>query len=283
MASSNNSYEASFRDLIHDHNAKRWTDLETRLLDIVVVDGESLPRGHFRDYLHNDLAGEGDTKEVRIDAILVDVDSKSIAARLINHVTLVESTKAFEYQEIVLANFINNLLSNWQTVRDEDGFRSREPTVPCTPLSSSSSFNNPPSPLKTPAELKSFYRSYINSINEKTMAKEFDNFCQPKLNHNGRELTIAEYIPLISNSQDAIEGLHFHVQELFADGETQQVAARLQFTGTPVKEWAGAKPNGKPVNFHEHVMYQLEHGRISRVWSTIELDVYRNEMGKAIS
>ncbi|KAK2031782.1 hypothetical protein LX32DRAFT_637000 [Colletotrichum zoysiae] len=210
--------------------------------------------------------------------MLVDADTPGIAARLINRVTPAAS-EPFEYQEIVFANFAGNLLSAWQTVRDEDGYRNRETAVPTTP----SSFSALPSrrtPFSTSsAELKSFYQSYIKSINDKTMSREFDIFCQPVLKHNDRELTIAEYIPLISDSQDAIEGLHFDIQDLFADEETQQIAARLEFTGTPVKEWGGARPNGAPVRFHEHVMYQLEQGKISRVWSTIEMDLYRKQMG----
>ncbi|KDN65322.1 putative SnoaL-like polyketide cyclase [Colletotrichum sublineola] len=225
MAGFHTSPETIFRGMIHDQNTKRWQDLESRLQPAVNVDGESLPRDRFRDRLLNDLAGDGDTKEVKIDAMLVDADTPSIAARLINRVVPAAS-KPFEYQEIVFANFTGSLVSTWKTVRDEDGFRSREPA------------------------------------------------------HNDRELTIAEYIPLISDSQDAIDGLHFDIQDLFADEETQRIAARLEFTGTPVKEWGGARPNGTAVRFHEHVIYQLEQGKTSRVWSTIELDLYRKQMGK---
>ncbi|EFQ31290.1 SnoaL-like polyketide cyclase [Colletotrichum graminicola] len=281
MAPFDNSPEASFRGMIHDQNTKRWQDLESRLQPDVVVDGESLPIGRFRDHLLRDLVGDGDTKEVKIDAMLVDADTPSIAARLINRVTPAAS-EPLEYQEIVFANFAGSLLSTWQTVRDEDGCRNREPVVPPTPPSFSALPNRERSFSKPSAELKSFYQSYIKSINEKTMSREFDIFCQPVLRHNGRELTIAEYIPLISDSQDAIDGLHFDIQDLLADAETQQIAARLEFTGTPVKEWGGARPNGASVRFHEHVIYQLEQGKIARVWSTIELDLYRKQMGKDV-
>ncbi|KAK2007936.1 SnoaL-like polyketide cyclase [Colletotrichum eremochloae] len=279
MAGFDNSPETIFRGMIHDQNTKRWQDLESRLQPAVNVDGESLPRDRFRDRLLNDLAGDGDTKEVKIDAMLVDADTPSIAARLINRV-IPAASKPFEYQEIVFANFTGSLLSTWKTVRDEDGFRSREPAVPPTPPSPTALPNRQTSCPKSSAELKSFYQSYINSINEKTMSQEFGRFCQPVLKHNDRELTIAEYIPLISDSQDAIDGLYFDIQDLFADEETQRIAARLEFTGTPVKEWGGARPNGTAVRFHEHVIYQLEQGKISRVWSTIELDLYRKQMGK---
>ncbi|CCF32378.1 SnoaL-like polyketide cyclase [Colletotrichum higginsianum] len=284
MASSDGRYETVFRKIVHDQNAQRWRELETSLQPTVVVDGCPAPKGRFRGYLLGDHAGDEGEREVRIDAILVDANTHSIAARLINRVTLGDSSEPFEYQEVVFAKFTDNLLSSWQTLRDEDGFRNREPSVastPSSPPSPSSSDANQLPLSKTLAELDIFYRGYIKTINEKTMAQEFDRFCRQKLQHNGRELTIAEYIPLISDSQDAIEGLHFRIQEVFTDASTQQIGARLEFTGTPVNEWGGAKPNGESVVFHEHVMYQLEHGRISRVWSTIELDVYRSQMGTA--
>ncbi|KAK2055610.1 SnoaL-like polyketide cyclase [Colletotrichum caudatum] len=281
MASLDSSPEASFRGMIHDQNTKRWQDLENRLRPAIIVDGESLPRGLFRDHLLHDLAGDGDTKEVKIDAMLVDADTPSIAARLINRVTPAAS-KPFEYQEIVFANFAGNLLSAWRTVRDEDGCRDRATAVPTTPSSLPALPGRRASFPKSSAELKSFYQSYIRSINERTMSREFHIFCQPVLRHNDRELTIAEYIPLVSDSQDAIEGLHFDIQDLLADEGTQQIAARLEFTGTPVKEWGGARPSGASVRFHEHVMYQLEQGKISRVWSTIELDLYRRQMANDV-
>ncbi|TQN66948.1 hypothetical protein CSHISOI_08491 [Colletotrichum shisoi] len=285
MASSDARYETVFRKIVHDQNAQRWRQLETSLQPTVVVDGCPVPKGRFRGDLLGDHAGDEGNREVRIDAILVDTNAHSIAARLISRVTLGDASEPFEYQEVVFAKFTDNLLSSWQTLRDEDGFRNRESSSVASAPSSAPSPSSPDAnrlpPLRTPAELELFYRDYIKTINEKTMAREFDRFCQPKLRHNGRELTVAEYIPLISDTQDAIEGLHFGIQEVFTDASTQQIGARLEFTGTPVKEWGGAKPNGESVLFHEHVMYQLERGRISRVWSTIELDLYRSQMGTA--
>ncbi|WYZ42601.1 hypothetical protein EsH8_VI_000300 [Colletotrichum jinshuiense] len=271
--SSHSSLESAFREICRGPNLQQLEKWERYIHTTITVDGHSQSRAQFLDQLHN-RTGAGDTREVRPDVILVDVDAEGIAARLIHRVIsagLPDQTS--ESQEIVFAYFVDGRLTRWHSVRDVDGVTAHEQDpAPSQPSPGRSA------PAAGPADLKSFYGAYIDSINAKTMARDFDRFCQPELRHNGRRLSIAEYIPLISDSQDAIRGLHFHIQQLLVDEGAQRIAARLEFTGTPVREWGGVRPNGKPVNFHEHVIYQLEDSRILNVWSTIELDVYREQM-----
>ncbi|KAK1623588.1 hypothetical protein BDP81DRAFT_331862 [Colletotrichum phormii] len=237
--------------------------------------GEDCLTGDFAHRLNRPF-GTNSTNVVKIDTILVDGFSSNLAARLINRTTLRDSGTVFEYAEIVFAEFMNDSLLGWRSLRDEDAVFSREvSTVPTTPSPPPAS---QPSSTMSVQEMKAFYQRYIKCINDKTMTRDFAQFCQPELIHNDRKFSIAEYIPLISESQDAIDDLYFEIDEMVADDETQQIAARLEFTGTPMKEWGGAKPNGNEVEFHEHVIYQLEDGKISRVSSVIELDVYRQQM-----
>ncbi|CCF47330.1 hypothetical protein CH063_04122 [Colletotrichum higginsianum] len=91
-------------------------------------------------------------------------------------------------------------------------------------------------------------------------------------------MPLEEYRRGVEGSREAISGLRFEIQELLVDDETQQVAARLQITGTPVAEFAGARPNGKAVKFHEHCMYRFDKGKIALVWATMELDAYRRQL-----
>ncbi|OHE98151.1 SnoaL-like polyketide cyclase [Colletotrichum orchidophilum] len=273
MSSSRKNLEATFRDIIDKCNSGTEEGLESVLHATVGFNGSDCLRRDFPERL-NGRDGVHSTNVVKIDTILLDEHGR-VAARLINKTTLRDTNKVFEYAEIIFADFTNNALLTWQTLRDEDGIQSQQSTIPVTP--------SPPSAVRSSSamssrDLKSFYQRYIDCINKKTMAEEFARFCQPELIHNDHKLSIAEYTPLISDSQHAIEGLLFTIELLFMDEETQQIAARLEFTGTPVQEWGGAKPNGKAVKFHEHVMYQLEDGKISRVWSVLELDAYRQQM-----
>lgn len=274
MASTPGTSVASvFRSLIRHLDEQEWDEVQPKVQPSIDYNGQSLAATVFFASESHSLS-PGMKLDRKLDTIIVDTSSDAIAVRCINCAGVSESTGgSYEFQEIIFAWFIDNRLARWQSLRDEDGSKSRHHLVHRTPI-----FTGDPSSRDDQLHLKELYKAYINSINEKTMERDFECFCQPELEHNGRRLTIAEYIPLISDSQDAIQSLHFHVEELLADEETQQIAARLEFTGTPVREWGGAKPNGKSVKFHENVMYQLHQGKLARVWSVIELNVYRQQM-----
>ncbi|KAL0936194.1 SnoaL-like polyketide cyclase [Colletotrichum truncatum] len=263
------------RSLVHYLDEQNWEKVESSLEPTINYNGQLQSATEFFSQQSN-LVDPSNRLERKFDSVILDGNGDSVAARIIHCVALPESPEAgFEFQEIVFAWFANNRLSRWQALRDEDGFQARHATVYKTPHESYT--GRVPSPDAS-LDLEEHYRAYINSINRKTMDSDFAHFCQPELEHNGRKLSISEYIPLISDSQSCIQGLSFHVQELLVDNRTQQIAARLEFTGTPVKEWGGPKPNGKPVHFHEQVMYQLNEGKIVRVWSVVELDAYRKQL-----
>ncbi len=58
-----------------------------------------------------------------------------------------------------------------------------------------------------------------------------------------------EYRGLMEDSFNAISGLVFNVTRLVVDKDTQQIAARIEFSGVPVRKYAGVEPNGNEVRF----------------------------------
>ncbi|KAF4969111.1 hypothetical protein FZEAL_10287 [Fusarium zealandicum] len=267
-----------FSNIIDCQNSKRWETLERYLQPTVNNNGQSQPREAFISYLQPGFDEEG--KQSRLDSHLVDVTSQALAARLIISQTVVQEGKedgpaveTFQYQAIVLAWFVDGRLSRWQALQDDETYRTRQPSATSTPQAILTR------PSSTPSiDLKMRYHDYIKSINNKTMEAHFHKFCQPTVMHNDREMTTADYISLIGESQECIRDLNFKVQDILVDNQSGQVAARLEFTGVPVAKWANAEPNGKGVRFHEHVMYWLDGGRISWVWSILELDEYRKQL-----
>lgn len=82
----------------------------------------------------------------------------------------------------------------------------------------------------------------------------------------------------MEDAQEAIPDMIFQVVDLIVDEDKQQVAARLEFTGTPVKNWEDVEPNGKEVNFSEQAFYWFEKGKICSVVSVVDMEAYRKQM-----
>ncbi|KAF5533207.1 polyketide cyclase [Fusarium phyllophilum] len=250
------------KSILNARSETKWETLESLFQPSMLIDTTSQPRDTFIENLRS-----ASGVSVRLDSCVVDVNAQAVAGRDIKTETLPDGER-YEYQEIILTWFFDGRLATLKQLKDGDSRSARQTTTP-----------SPLEELKpTSLDVAALYREYIKSINSKTMDATFDKFCQPSVTHNTVEKTIAEYISLISESQSAIQDLYFDIQDLIVDKDAGRVAARLEFTGLPVKTWAGAEPNGKSVKFHEHVMYWLDEGKIHWVWSVVDLDTYRKQL-----
>ncbi|KAH6970146.1 hypothetical protein DER45DRAFT_551494 [Fusarium avenaceum] len=262
---------AVLEKIISTQNEGEWTILESLVQPNIFIDGDSRQRNEFIADLRSRVQSGSTSK---LDSYVVDTNAQAIAARIIKTETA-SSTERFQYQEIILAWFVNGRLSNLKTLRDNDARRAKQAAETAT-----SSLLQDAKP--TSIDLDALYRAYIKSINDQTMEANFETFCEPIVSHNAVEKTVAEYIALIQESQSAIKGLHFEIQDLIVDNDLGRVAARLEFTGVPVKRWADADATGDSVRFHEHVMYWFDEGRMHWVWSIVGLDAYRKQLNVEI-
>jgi predicted ester cyclase len=127
-------------------------------------------------------------------------------------------------------------------------------------------------------DLAQFYTAYIRCINQQTMKTDLHKYCHSVVSWCGRGLPIDEYRSLMEDSFEAISGLVFGVRDLIVDEERQQICSRIEFTGTPVRSYAGVEPTGKPVKFAEHAIYWLEAGKIAKVVTVIDWQSYRKQL-----
>ena len=255
---------SSLEAILSAQHDAQWDKLESLVQPTVAINNKSLRREAFIAQLQSNVADNNIT--AKFDSSVVDVDAQAVAARVIR-------TKAsiIQYQEIILAWFKDSQISAIKSLQDNDARRAEEPSATETPAHLLENANS------TTLDLGSIYRDYIKCINDKTMEATFENFCKPVVTHNIHEKTIAEYISLIQESQEAIQGLYFDIQDFLVDKQSGRVAARLEFTGVPVRTWAGAEPSEQAVKFHEHVMYWFDEGKIHWVWSIVDLDTYREQ------
>jgi predicted ester cyclase len=105
--------------------------------------------------------------------------------------------------------------------------------------------------------LRQFYLDYLAAINAKNWA-QVSSFAQASVVHNGRSMSGVEYATMIDETSGVFPGIFFVPEMLLCDDEKGEIACRIRFDFE----------NGRK-SFFEHVFYQLEGGKIARVWSMI--------------
>jgi predicted ester cyclase len=90
-------------------------------------------------------------------------------------------------------------------------------------------------------------------------------------------MTRQQYAGMIAQDVRAIPDLSFRIDLCVTSHDV--VACRLWFDCTPEREFAGITPTGRRVTFAEHVFYRFRDGRIERVWSLIDTNAVRDQLG----
>ncbi|KAJ7484079.1 hypothetical protein B0H11DRAFT_1723087 [Mycena galericulata] len=193
-----------------------------------------------------------------------------LAARL--RVKVTQNDASFEYARHMVCKFSSGKIDELYDILDTDERQQRKRTIEPVPVVPSR-LSDPPA-----VDLVQFYKDYLTCINGRTMKSDLHRFCQPQVTWGGRPHALDEYRMLMEDSFDAISGLRFNLRYIIVDAQKQQIAARLDFAGTPVKEYAGAQPTGRSVQFSEHAFYWLENGKIAAVLTVIDWDSYRRQL-----
>lgn len=240
-----------------------WNKAEALLAVEIIVNGKAVARHAYVQILQKE-----NVRTKKLDICIIDDESGAIAARLLHLETGGSLSPREQFTEQTLFSFTDGKISTIQSLTGPYSTADRKETDTIekeTPLSGTNQENN----------LRQFYTKYIDSINSLTMEATFGSFCQDAVTHNNHRYKRDEYREMIESSFEEISGLHFTIERLLVNHQTQQVAARLAFTGVPTKEFRGIQPTGKGVIFSEHAFYQLEQGKIKQVWSLLDLEAYR--------
>jgi len=78
---------------------------------------------------------------------------------------------------------------------------------------------------------------------------------------------------------DAFPDVHFVVEELIQLGDRLAVRATLE--GTPEGEFAGISATGKRMKVYDFVMYRISDGKITEVWSLVDMQGLRDQLGES--
>ena len=128
----------------------------------------------------------------------------------------------------------------------------------------------------TRQDISELYRGYIDCLNRQAWP-ELGRFVHQEAHYNGQRIGLSGYREMLENDFRAIPDLRFVINLLIAD--SAHVAARLCFDCTPVGELFGLPVNGKRVSFTENVFYEIRDGRIAQVFSVIDKEAVRAQIG----
>jgi predicted ester cyclase len=125
-------------------------------------------------------------------------------------------------------------------------------------------------------DLEEIYRRYIAVLNDRRF-EDLDDFVHPRLTYNGESWTREEYRSLLVDSARSIPDLHYDIALLVVGPD--HIACRLWFACRPQGDFLGVPVDGRHVSFAEHVFYRLRAGMIEDVWSLIDTDAIRRQLG----
>ncbi len=120
------------------------------------------------------------------------------------------------------------------------------------------------------------YRGYLTCLDERRFG-DLAAFVHDPVVHNDRRLTLGEFQYLLRRDVAEIPDLAYGIELLVVAGE--QVACRIRFDCTPVTAFRGLPCAGRRISFVEHVLYRFRDGRIAQIWSVIDTDAIRDQLG----
>ena len=118
------------------------------------------------------------------------------------------------------------------------------------------------------AALEEFYRAYIDCLNRQDWST-LGQYVHGDVSHNTRRFGLNGYRAMLENDFAQIPDLKFIIALMVCD--EARIAARLMFDCSPKGEFQGLPVNGRRVRFAEHVIYEMKDGKISQVWSMIDV------------
>jgi predicted ester cyclase len=261
-------------------NARDWQAAQAVLSPTTNVNGEDTPA----EALVQKVAGLsmiGPDLVSTIDYLLPSPCGTKAFSRIIHRFTLTQDVMGakatgapVEFAEASFFFATEGKISKIYTILDFDGMRSGAAEVRKVAPTMTA---NAPAPAGF--DLLASYKSYVDCVQRGPTVEELSKYCHERMIVNNQEIALEQFIATLNGAKATIEGMHWDLVEAIVDEEKQQIATRVILTGTPVAEFAGKAPNGKGVEFPEHVLYQLEGGKIKQMVQLMDLEVYRTSLG----
>ncbi|RKF65988.1 hypothetical protein GcM3_114016 [Golovinomyces cichoracearum] len=125
---------------------------------------------------------------------------------------------------------------------------------------------------------KSLFLAYIQEINNHVPNTPLDlsKYMQPILLVNNQTFSLSQYEESLLVLINAAPDFKIRVQLLVVEGTT--IGTRFLVSCTPRSQFKGYPPNGKRIEYAEHVFYRLEGSKISEVSALIDVEAIKRQL-----
>ncbi len=126
-------------------------------------------------------------------------------------------------------------------------------------------------------DIRDFYTRYVDAIN----AHQWDrigDFMHDTVLYHGQTVTREQGVANFEGITDAMPDYRVELKAVIYSGDT--VGTYSITRGTPVKEWLGSAPNGKPIEIEEITVYKIEDGRFTQMSNVWDLDALHEQLSR---
>lgn len=95
---------------------------------------------------------------------------------------------------------------------------------------------------------------------------------------HGVPVTREQGIANFASITDAIPDLQVEVKQVVYAGDT--IGTHAVHRGTPVREWLGVEPNGRPIEVHEITTYKVQDGKFVQMSNVWDLDTLERQLSR---
>ena len=121
-------------------------------------------------------------------------------------------------------------------------------------------------------ENKALVRRYYNEVLNRGQLQVFDELADSSFISylaDGNRIGLDVYKQAIKGTLAAIADLNVSIEDQIAEGD--KVVTRWRAKGTPQVEFAGIKPNGRPVTITAIHIHRVQNGKLMERWEAINL------------
>jgi predicted ester cyclase len=125
---------------------------------------------------------------------------------------------------------------------------------------------------------KALVRRYYEEVLNQGQLHVIDELADPSFVSylaDGNSIPLEMYKQIIAGTLSAISNLRVTIEDQLAEGD--KVVTRWKATGTPQVEFAGIKPDSRPITVTAIHIHRVQNGKLTEHWEAINLHAVKQD------